>query len=90
MNTYACVSLILRCNYASTVSMELLIAPAGSCFITNCVFLLPTLIVNYINAYTQLFINKILLFALIRAKYLNYNLALVKIFNGHPVTLSRN
>ena len=35
----------------------------------------------------QLFINKTLLFALIHAKYPNYNLALVKVFNGYPVTL---
>ena len=37
----------------------------------------------------QLFINKTLLFAFIHAKYSNYNLALVKLFNGYPVTLSK-
>ena len=73
MNTYAHISLILhRSSYS----------------ITNCVLLLPTLIVSSINAYTQLFINKTLLFALIHVKYLNYNLALVKVFNRYPVTLS--
>ena len=36
----------------------------------------------------QLFINKTLLFALIRAKYPNYNLVQVKVFNGYPVTLN--
>ena len=67
VNTCACVSLICA------VTMQI-IAPAGSCLIINCVLLLPTLILSYINTYTrtQLSINKTYLFTL-RAKYSNYN-----------------
>ena len=59
MNTYACVSLISHRNYASAVSMEKLIAPTGSCFITNCILLSPTLIVNYINTLLGLLLDQL-------------------------------